>query len=72
MTILVFPDSNAAFDDPFFERPTLRTILAAEGYADVRLMLPKLVLDELRGQVGRQGFEPWTPRLKVWSSARLS
>jgi len=53
MTIIVVPDSNGLYADPFLERALARTILAAEDYADVRLMLPEVVIDELRGQVIR-------------------
>ena len=49
--MLVVPDANVLYSDPFLERPLLRTILAAENLTDIRLGLPEVVVDELRRQV---------------------
>lgn len=52
MTVLIIvPDSNILYFDPFLERPRIRTILAAESQGDLRLAVPAVVLDELRNQV---------------------
>ena len=48
MTLFVVPDSNALYSDLFLEHPPLSTILLSEQMADVRLLLPAVVVDELR------------------------
>ena len=48
MTLFVVPDSNTLFSDLFLEHPPVATILSAETTADVRLLLPSVVVDELR------------------------
>ena len=48
MTIFVVPDSNTLYSDLFLEHPPLSVILSAEATADVRLLLPAVVVDELR------------------------
>ena len=49
--LVIVPDSNSLYTDPFLERPRIRTILAAEPKANVRLAVPAVVLDELQNQV---------------------
>ena len=51
MTLLIIPDTNVLYADPFLEGPLVRTILAAEGRTNVRLVIPETVVDELRGHV---------------------
>ena len=51
MTILVIPDTNILYSDPFLEKPLVKTIIAAEERADLRLMIPAVVVDELRNKV---------------------
>ena len=48
MTIFVVPDSNNLYSDLFLEYPPLSAILSAEATADVRLLLPAVVVDEMR------------------------
>lgn len=52
--MLVIPDTNALFSDPFLEKPLTTAIMAAEERADIRLVVPEVVVDELRGQVERE------------------
>ena len=49
--LLVIPDSTALYSDPFIEGASIKTILAAESYTDIRLVIPQVVVDELRNQV---------------------
>ena len=49
--LLVIPDTNVLFSDPFLERPLIRTILAAENHTDIRLVIQEVVIDELRNHV---------------------
>ena len=49
--LLVIPDTNVLFSDPFLEGAVVQTILAAEVRSDVRLVIPELVVDELRNHV---------------------
>ena len=49
--MLVIPDTNVLFADPFLEGPLIRTILAAESRTNLRLVIPEVVIDELRGHV---------------------
>ena len=49
--MLVIPDTNALFSDPFLEGPLIRTIVAAEKQAGIRLVIPEVVVDELRNHV---------------------
>ena len=48
---LVVPDSTSLYSDPFLEGPLIRTILAAEDKAGVRLVIPEVVIAEIRNQV---------------------
>ena len=45
------PDTNVLFSDPFLEKPLIKTILAAESQTDIRLVIPEVVVDELRNHV---------------------
>lgn len=49
--MLVIPDTNVLFSDPFLEKPLIKTILAAESQTDIRLVVPEVVVDELRNHV---------------------
>ena len=49
--MLVIPDTNVLFADPFLEGPLIRTILASESRTNLRLVIPEVVIDELRGHV---------------------
>ena len=49
--MLVIPDTNVLFADPFLAGPLIRTILAAENRTNLRLVIPEVVIDELRGHV---------------------
>ena len=49
--MLVIPDTNVLFSDPFLEGPLIRTIVAAEIQAGIRLVIPEVVIDELRNHV---------------------
>ena len=49
--MLIIPDTNVLYSDPFLEGPLLKTILAAEGPAGIRLVVPEVVIDELRNHV---------------------
>lgn len=49
--LLVVPDTNTLYSDPFLEGPQIKTILAAEDHTGTRLGIPKAVVDELRNQV---------------------
>ena len=51
MTLFVVPDSNTLYSDLFLEHPPVTTILSAETTADVRLLLPVVVVDELRNHL---------------------
>ena len=52
--MLVLPDTNVLFSDPFLEGAQVRTILAAENYTDLQLVIPQLVVDELRNHVEKR------------------
>ena len=49
--LLVIPDTNILFPDPFLEGALVKTILAAEDRSDIRLVIPETVVDELRNHV---------------------
>ena len=49
--MLVIPDTNVLFSDPFLDGPLIRTILAAENQTGIRLAIPEVVVDELRNHV---------------------
>ena len=49
--MLIIPDTNALYADKFLEGPLVDTILAAESHTDIRLVIPAVVVDELRNQV---------------------
>ena len=49
--LVIVPDSNNLYTDPFLERPRIMTILAAESKGNMRLAVPAIVLDELQNQV---------------------
>ena len=49
--LLVIPDTNALYSDPFLEGVQVKTILVAESHTDIRLVIPELVIDELRNHV---------------------
>ena len=49
--MLIVPDTNVLFSDPFLEGALVKTILAAENHTDIRLVIPELVVDELRNHV---------------------
>ena len=51
MFLLVIPDTNALYSDLFLEGPRIKTILAAEAMTGLRLMIPKIVVEELRHKV---------------------
>ena len=42
------------FSDPFLEKPLIKTIVAAENQTDIRLVIPEVVIDELRNLVEEQ------------------
>lgn len=52
--MLVVPDTNAVHQDPFFEKGHMKTIIDKEKDARIRLMIPEVVVDELRGHVEEQ------------------
>lgn len=52
--MLVVPDTNALYQDRFFEKQDITTIIDTEEVACIRLMVPEVVVDELRGQVEKQ------------------
>ena len=52
--MLVVPDTNALYQDRFFEKQRITTIIGKEKDAHIRLMVPEVVVDELRGQVEKQ------------------
>ena len=49
--MLIMPDTNVLYSDPFLERSLIKTILAAEYDTDIRLVLTEVVVDELRNHV---------------------
>ena len=49
--MLIVPDTNVLFSDPFLEGALVKTIIAAENHADIQLVIPELVVDELRNHV---------------------
>lgn len=49
--MLIIPDTNVLYSDPFLEKPLIMTILAAEGQTGIRLMIPEIIVDELRNKV---------------------
>ena len=49
--MLIIPDTNVLYSDPFLEGPLIRTILAAESHTGIRLVIPEIVVDELRNHV---------------------
>ena len=49
--MLIIPDTNVLFSDPFLENPLIMTILAAEHQTGIRLVIPEVVVDELRNHV---------------------
>ena len=51
MTLLVIPDTNILYSDLFLEKPLIKTIIAAEERAGVKLVIPAVVIDELRNKV---------------------
>ena len=50
-SIFLVPDTCVLFGDPFVEGPTAKTILAAENETGIRLVIPEIVVDELRRHV---------------------
>ena len=58
MITYVVPDANVLFSDPLMERPLMRTILAAENTADLRFLLPAVVVDELRHHLEEKLNDP--------------
>ena len=48
---IIIPDTNALNADPFLEGAHIRTILAAESQTNIRLVIPEVVVDELRNHV---------------------
>ena len=52
--LLIVPDANALYSDPFLEGPLIRAILTAENHTDLELAVPAVVIDELRGHVERR------------------
>ena len=54
MTILIIPDTNVLFSDPFLEGAQVKTILAVEDHTDIRLSIPELVIDELRNHIEKR------------------
>ena len=49
--MIVIPDTSALFSDPFLEGALVKTILVAEDHMDIRLVIPTIVVDELRNHV---------------------
>ena len=49
--MLIMPDTTVLFSDLFLERPVVMTILAAENQTGIRLVIPEVVVDELRNHV---------------------
>ena len=49
--MLVVPDSNIMYSDPFFESVAITTILKAEDTTSLKLVVPSVVVDELRNHV---------------------
>ena len=49
--MLIVPDTNVLFSDPFLEKSLIMTILAAEDQTGIRLVIPEVVVDELRNHV---------------------
>ena len=54
MTVFIVPDTNVLYTDPFLEGPLVRTILASESRTNIRLVIPEIVVDELRGHVEQE------------------
>lgn len=52
--MLVLPDTNILFSDPFLEGAQVSTIFAAENYTDLQLVIPRMVVDELRNHVEKR------------------
>ena len=52
--MLVIPDTNVINGDLFLEGPLIRAIVAAETQTNVRLVIPEVVVDEMRGRVQRK------------------
>ena len=52
--MLVIPDTNALFSDPFLEKALIKTILVAENQTGIRLVIPEVVIDELRNKVEKR------------------
>lgn len=53
-TLLVIPDTNVLFSDPFLEGALIKTILVAENQTGIRLVIPEVVIDELRNHVEKR------------------
>ena len=54
MTTLVIPDTNILYSDPFLEKPLVKTIMAAEERAGLKLVIPEVVVDELHNCVAKR------------------
>ena len=54
MKLLIVPDTEALFDDKLLESWRIKAILAAESNTGLRLSVPEVVWDELRGQIQRR------------------
>ena len=54
MTLVVIPDTNVLYPDPFLEKPLVRTIMAAEEHAGLKLVIPEVVVDELHNCVAKR------------------
>lgn len=57
MKLLIVPDTEALFDDKLLESWRIKAILAAESNTGLRLSVPEVVWDELRGQIQRRSDE---------------
>ena len=70
---IIIPDTNVLYSDPFLEGALIRTILAAESQTDIRLVIPEVVVDELRNHVEEELNDTLKSAAKVRRDvARLS
>ena len=49
--MLVVPDANVLYSDPFLDGPLIRTILMSESLTGLKVAIPAVVVDELRNKV---------------------
>ena len=52
--MIIITDTNVLYGDPLLELPQIRLILAAEQIVNIRLLIPAIVIDELRSLLKKE------------------